>query len=149
MLYSGRDNYYGINPSVQSFLVDLLILPIWSKTELRLLCISNSLWRHSHPQPFISFTVRMITAKPVFVARHSLRRGIANPQLLRKSSEHRAQHDICFGVSQWHPNTLSRAAPKGYHIVVESLRLLGALQPAFWVEFHRVWKDFWVAVHHP
>jgi hypothetical protein len=92
---------------VQPFLVDLSLPPIWSQTELGLLCISNSLWLHAHPQPLISLAVRMITAKPVFVVRHSLRRGIADSQLPGEPSEHRAQHYVDFGVRQWHANTLS------------------------------------------
>jgi hypothetical protein len=74
--------------------------------KLGLLCNITSLRYHVHPQPLIPLTVRMITAKPVFVVRHGLRRSIADSQLPGEPSEHRAQHNVDFGVSQWHANTL-------------------------------------------
>jgi len=91
----------------------------------------------------------MIAAEPVLIIRHSLRRRIANPQLPGKSPEHRAQHDIHFGVRERHANALPGTTSEGHHVVIEVQCLLGALQPALGVELHRVGEDFRVAMHHP
>jgi len=91
----------------------------------------------------------MIATKPVLIIRHRLWRRTANPQLPRKSPEQRSQHNIHLSVRQRHTNTLSRATSEGHHVVVEALRLLGALEPTLRIEFHRVGEDFRVAVHHP
>lgn len=104
---------------------------------------------NAHPQPLIPLAVRMVATKPVLVICHRLRRRTANPQLLRKSPEHRTQHDIHLGVSERHTDTLPGATSEGYHVVIETLRLLCALKPSLGVELHRVWEDFRVAVHHP